>query len=99
MMRQELVARLTGPGIRLRRLRRLPLPARICSIALVLLCLVALLAPWIAPHDPLATGTPAQDNRVRLLCLRWRCRDGPGRLRHHRLGGGSSRAVRHVHPQ
>ncbi|WP_331772517.1 dipeptide/oligopeptide/nickel ABC transporter permease/ATP-binding protein (plasmid) [Embleya sp. NBC_00888] len=60
MMRQELVARLTGPGIRLRRLRRLPLPARICSIALVLLCVVALLAPWIAPHDPLATGTPAQ---------------------------------------
>ncbi|MFI6583035.1 dipeptide/oligopeptide/nickel ABC transporter permease/ATP-binding protein [Embleya sp. NPDC050493] len=57
MMRPELVARLSRPGI---RWSRLSVPARVCVSALALLCLAALLGPWIAPHDPLATGIPAQ---------------------------------------
>ncbi|MYW04885.1 ABC transporter permease, partial [Streptomyces sp. SID3343] len=57
MMRQELVGRLSRPGI---RWRRLSVTSRICLGALALLCLAALLGPWIAPHDPLASGIPAQ---------------------------------------
>lgn len=56
VVRQGLTARLSRPGI---RLRRMSLPARISLAALLLLSLAALLAPWITPHDPLASGTPA----------------------------------------
>lgn len=56
VVRQGLTARLSRPGI---KLRRMSLPARISLAALILLALAALLAPWIAPHDPLASGTPA----------------------------------------
>ncbi|MEU2059213.1 dipeptide/oligopeptide/nickel ABC transporter permease/ATP-binding protein [Streptomyces sp. NPDC013455] len=57
--RASLVERLSRPGVRLRGPRRLPplSKAALCFLALVVL--VAVLAPVLAPHDPLDQQDPA----------------------------------------
>ena len=55
--RNNLVQRLSAGGS---RFRALTLGSKISLAFLVLVGLLALLAPVLAPHDPLATGTPAQ---------------------------------------
>jgi peptide/nickel transport system permease protein len=51
--RGRLAERLARPGIRLRGWRRLPVAARIAVVVIGAVVLMALLAPLIAPHDPL----------------------------------------------
>lgn len=67
--RKALAERLSRPGIRLRSLRRLPVLSRIAVGVIGVVVLVALLAPLIAPHDPLdqqpqadGTGHPTADH-------------------------------------
>ena len=60
-MRPKLGARLQSlSGRPLAPFTALPLPSRIAVLFLVLLTLLAVFAPLIAPHGPLATGTPVQ---------------------------------------
>ncbi len=47
-------------GSSLSGLRSLPLPSKVSLGFIVLLGLVAIFAPLVAPYDPLLTGTPAQ---------------------------------------
>lgn len=55
-MRKGLAERLSQPGI---RFKALPLSSKIALSFILLISLVAILAPVIAPHDPLAsTGAP-----------------------------------------
>ncbi|GAA1797503.1 dipeptide/oligopeptide/nickel ABC transporter permease/ATP-binding protein [Agromyces neolithicus] len=56
-MRRKLTEKLTKPGL---RLGGLSLSAKIALGFLVLIALAAVLAPWIAPYDPLASGAPVQ---------------------------------------
>ncbi|MEV5975712.1 dipeptide/oligopeptide/nickel ABC transporter permease/ATP-binding protein [Streptomyces sp. NPDC052114] len=67
--RKELTERLAVPGIRLRSLRKLPVLSRVAVGLLTVVVLMALLAPLIAPHDPLdqqpqagGTGAPSADH-------------------------------------
>lgn len=67
--RKRLTAALSRPGVRLRSWRRLPLLSRIAVCFLAVVVLTALLAPWLAPHDPLdqqalvgGTGAPSADH-------------------------------------
>ena len=61
MLRSGLTRRLEGSaGARLGALRDLPLASKIVLAFLVLLGLVALVAPLVATHSPLATGRPVQ---------------------------------------
>ncbi|MGA4848764.1 dipeptide/oligopeptide/nickel ABC transporter permease/ATP-binding protein [Streptomyces sp. G5(2025)] len=53
MTRKQLTERLAVPGLRLRSLRKLPVLSRIAVGVIGVVVLVALLAPLIAPHDPL----------------------------------------------
>ncbi|MFI2613662.1 dipeptide/oligopeptide/nickel ABC transporter permease/ATP-binding protein [Streptomyces sp. NPDC018584] len=53
MTRKQFTERLAVPGLRLRSLRKLPVLSRIAVGVIGLVVLVALLAPLIAPHDPL----------------------------------------------
>ncbi len=55
--RNGLVTRLSTGGS---RFRALPLGSKISLAFLVLISLAAILAPVLAPHDPLASGIPAQ---------------------------------------
>lgn len=55
-MRKGLADRLSQPGI---RFRALPLGSKISLAFILIIALVAVFAPWLAPHDPLAsTGAP-----------------------------------------
>ncbi|MFW0111433.1 dipeptide/oligopeptide/nickel ABC transporter permease/ATP-binding protein [Rothia sp. CCM 9417] len=55
-MRSGLAERLSAPGI---RFKALPASSKLALTFIALIALVALLAPWLAPHDPLAsTGAP-----------------------------------------
>lgn len=56
MIRSETTKKLSVPGLSLAGLRQLPLASRIALAVLALVCLAAMLAPLIAPYDPLATG-------------------------------------------
>jgi peptide/nickel transport system permease protein len=56
VIRTELTQKLSIPGMRLSGLRHLPMPSKVALAILVGVCLMALLAPLIAPYDPLATG-------------------------------------------
>ncbi|WP_079107396.1 dipeptide/oligopeptide/nickel ABC transporter permease/ATP-binding protein [Streptomyces sp. NRRL S-1521] len=67
--RKTLTERLSAPGIRIRSLRALPVPSRVAACVVGLVVLVALLAPLVAPHDPLdqqpqadGTGHPSADH-------------------------------------
>lgn len=72
-MRRRLTERLSVPGLRFSG--GLPLPALIALIFVGLVALAALLAPWIAPYDPLATGVPATEPSA----TNWFGTDGNGR--------------------
>ena len=56
-MRSKLAERLSAPGL---RFKALTLGSKMALIFLLFIVVVAILAPVIAPHDPLATGVPAQ---------------------------------------
>lgn len=61
MLRSRLTSRLEAkPGARLAAVRDLPLASKVALAFLALLVLVALAAPLVASHSPLATGTPVQ---------------------------------------
>lgn len=69
LSRKALAERLSRPGIRLRSLRRLPVLSRVAVGVIGVVVLMALLAPLIAPHDPLdqqpqadGTGHPTGDH-------------------------------------
>ncbi|PFG38624.1 peptide/nickel transport system permease protein [Georgenia soli] len=56
-MRRKLTERLSAPGL---RLRALPAGSKVALAFVTLVALVAVLAPLVSAHDPLATGTPVQ---------------------------------------
>ncbi|MGW0843291.1 dipeptide/oligopeptide/nickel ABC transporter permease/ATP-binding protein [Streptomyces sp. NPDC002787] len=67
--RRRLTQALSRPGVRLRSWRRLPPLSRIAVCFLAVVVLTALLAPWLAPHDPLdqqalvgGTGAPSAEH-------------------------------------
>ncbi|MFJ9818303.1 dipeptide/oligopeptide/nickel ABC transporter permease/ATP-binding protein [Streptomyces sp. NPDC101151] len=76
--RAELTERLSRPGVRLRGWRRLPLlsKAAVCFLALVVL--VAVLAPVLAPHDPLDQQDPV-DGSGHPSAAHWMGQDSLGR--------------------
>ncbi|MFJ4027162.1 dipeptide/oligopeptide/nickel ABC transporter permease/ATP-binding protein [Paenarthrobacter sp. NPDC089989] len=55
-MRSKLADRLSAPGL---RFKALPWGSRIALLFLILIVLAAILAPVLAPHDPLETFIPA----------------------------------------
>ncbi|MFE1247254.1 dipeptide/oligopeptide/nickel ABC transporter permease/ATP-binding protein [Streptomyces sp. NPDC058735] len=57
--RAGLAEAMSRPGVRLRGLRRLPPPSKAAVCFLVVVVLMALLAPLLAPHDPLDQQPPA----------------------------------------
>jgi len=56
-MRRTLTERLSRPGL---RLGALGVGSTICLAIVVLVALAAILAPFVAPYDPLASGAPVQ---------------------------------------
>lgn len=56
-MRSKLAERLSAPGL---RFKALTLGSKLSLIFLLFIIVIAIIAPWIAPHDPLETGLPAQ---------------------------------------
>lgn len=56
MIRTETTQKLSVPGMRLAGLRHLPLTSKIALGLLVVVALMAVFAPLIAPFNPLATG-------------------------------------------
>ncbi len=56
MIRTETTKKLSVPGLSLAGLRQLSLASRIALGILAVVCVAAVLAPLIAPYDPLATG-------------------------------------------
>ncbi len=55
-MRSKLAERLSAPGL---RFKALSMGSKLALIFLIFIVIVAILAPWISPHDPLETGDPA----------------------------------------
>lgn len=55
-MRRSLAEKLAEPGL---RLQALSVPARISLAVLTLMVLLCIAAPWVVPHDPFLTTTPA----------------------------------------
>ncbi|MFF7866414.1 dipeptide/oligopeptide/nickel ABC transporter permease/ATP-binding protein [Streptomyces qaidamensis] len=78
MTRKSLTAALSRPGVRLRGLRRLPLPSKIAVCFLAVVVLMALLAPLLAPHDPLDQQPPA-DGTGHPSAGHWMGQDSLGR--------------------
>ncbi|MFJ3619661.1 dipeptide/oligopeptide/nickel ABC transporter permease/ATP-binding protein [Streptomyces iakyrus] len=78
MTRKSLTAALSRPGVRLRGLRRLPLLSKIAVSFLAVVVLMALLAPLLAPHDPLDQQPPA-DGTGHPSASHWMGQDSLGR--------------------
>ncbi|GGL68851.1 ABC transporter [Streptomyces fumigatiscleroticus] len=76
--RKGLAEALTRPGVRLRGLRRLPLLSKIAVCFLTAVVLVALLAPLLAPHDPLDQQPPV-DGTGHPSAAHWMGQDSLGR--------------------
>ncbi|GGK45204.1 ABC transporter [Streptomyces flaveus] len=57
LSRKRMTEALSRPGIRLRGFRRLPVMSRVAVVVIGIVVLTALLAPLIAPHDPLDQAT------------------------------------------
>ena len=61
MLRARTTQRLENKaGARFSGVKNLPLKSKVSMVVLGLVVLAAIFAPLIAPHDPLATGTPIQ---------------------------------------
>ncbi len=56
-MRSKLAERLSAPGL---RFKALTLGSKLALLFLLVIIIIAILAPWLAPYDPLNTGDPAQ---------------------------------------
>lgn len=56
MIRSQLTEKLVSTKLSLSMLRNLPSASKIALGIIVAVCLAAVFAPWIATHDPLATG-------------------------------------------
>ncbi|AMW10388.1 ABC transporter [Streptomyces qaidamensis] len=78
MTRKSLTAALSRPGVRLRGLRRLPLLSKIAVCFLAVVVLMALLAPLLAPHDPLDQQPPV-DGTGHPSAGHWMGQDSLGR--------------------
>ncbi|MFF7485388.1 dipeptide/oligopeptide/nickel ABC transporter permease/ATP-binding protein [Streptomyces luteogriseus] len=78
MTRTSLTAELSRPGIRLRGRRRLPPLSKIAVCFLAVVVLTALLAPLLAPHDPLDQQPPA-DGTGHPSAGHWMGQDSLGR--------------------
>ncbi|CAL9604994.1 Vitamin B12 import ATP-binding protein BtuD [Streptomyces sp. enrichment culture] len=78
MTRKSLTAALSRPGVRLRGLRRLPLLSKIAVCFLAVVALTALLAPLLAPHDPLDQQPPV-DGTGHPSAGHWMGQDSLGR--------------------
>ncbi len=78
MTRKSLTAALSRPGVRLRGLRRLPLLSKIAVCFLAVVVLTALLAPLLAPHDPLDQQPPV-DGTGHPSAGHWMGQDSLGR--------------------
>lgn len=76
--RKRLTEALSRPGIRVRGWRRLPLLSRIAVCFLSVVVLVALLAPLLAPHDPL-DQQELVDGTGRPSAAHWMGQDSLGR--------------------
>ncbi|MFF4521453.1 dipeptide/oligopeptide/nickel ABC transporter permease/ATP-binding protein [Streptomyces bluensis] len=76
--RKRLTDALSRPGIRVRGWRRLPLLSRIAVCFLSVVVLVALLAPLLAPHDPL-DQQELVDGTGRPSAAHWMGQDSLGR--------------------
>ncbi|MFF5366130.1 dipeptide/oligopeptide/nickel ABC transporter permease/ATP-binding protein [Streptomyces sp. NPDC013187] len=78
MTRKSLTAALSRPGVRLRGLRRLPLLSKVAVGFLTVVVLMALLAPLLAPHDPLDQQPPV-DGTGHPSAAHWMGQDSLGR--------------------
>ncbi|MGW3286839.1 dipeptide/oligopeptide/nickel ABC transporter permease/ATP-binding protein [Streptomyces sp. NPDC001002] len=76
--RKGLADALSRPGIRLRGRRRLPLMSKVAVCFLAVVVLVALLAPLLAPDDPLAQQAPV-DGTGHPSAAHWLGQDSLGR--------------------
>ncbi|MFF6977451.1 dipeptide/oligopeptide/nickel ABC transporter permease/ATP-binding protein [Streptomyces sp. NPDC008343] len=76
--RKRLVEALSRPGIRLRGWRRLPLLSKVAVCFLAVVVLTALLAPVLAPHDPLDQQPPI-DGTGHPSAEHWMGQDSLGR--------------------
>ncbi|MFI6872693.1 dipeptide/oligopeptide/nickel ABC transporter permease/ATP-binding protein [Streptomyces sp. NPDC050400] len=76
--RKQLTETLARPGIRLRGLRRLPLLSRIALGVITVVVLTAVLAPLLAPHDPL-DQQPQTDDTGHPSGSHWMGQDSLGR--------------------
>ncbi|MET8824709.1 dipeptide/oligopeptide/nickel ABC transporter permease/ATP-binding protein [Streptomyces sp. NPDC004610] len=78
MTRKALTEALARPGVRLRGWRRLPLLSKLALCFLALVVLVAVLAPLVAPYDPLAQFPPV-DGSGHPSAAHWMGQDSVGR--------------------
>ncbi|MEV7000703.1 dipeptide/oligopeptide/nickel ABC transporter permease/ATP-binding protein [Streptomyces sp. NPDC093982] len=76
--RKRLVEALSRPGIRLRGWRRLPLLSKVAVCFLAVVVLTAMLAPVLAPHDPLDQQPPI-DGTGHPSAEHWMGQDSLGR--------------------
>ncbi|MDQ0748344.1 peptide/nickel transport system permease protein [Streptomyces africanus] len=76
--RKSLTEALSRPGVRLRAWRRLPLPSKAAVCFLAVVVLLALLAPLLAPHDPLDQQPPV-DGTGHPSAGHWMGQDSLGR--------------------
>ncbi|MET9829347.1 dipeptide/oligopeptide/nickel ABC transporter permease/ATP-binding protein [Streptomyces sp. NPDC006385] len=76
--RKRLAAALSRPGIRPRGWRRLPLLSKVAVCFLAVVVLMALLAPVLAPHDPLDQQPPV-DGTGHPSAAHWMGQDSLGR--------------------